>query len=96
MTLIAQARWTANALKKLSGEMERNGSPAALVFAVRNRANDLERAARQEPSELWLLKQIVAHLPTNRDWLDPAVEGEAREIIKRAAPEAEKEKHGED
>ena len=51
MTLIAQARWTANALKKLSGEMERNGSPAALVFAVRNRANDLERAALEAEKE---------------------------------------------
>ena len=45
MKLIEQVRAIAAALRKISGEMERNGSPAALVFSVRNRADDLERAA---------------------------------------------------
>ena len=51
MKLIEQVRAIAAALRKISGEMERNGSPAALVFSVRNRANDLERAALEAEKE---------------------------------------------
>jgi len=40
-----------------------------------------------EPTETeqmlkYLLRQIIAALPTNRDWLDPTLERAAREMIK--------------
>lgn len=37
--------------------------------------NDAERLR-------WLLKRIIADLPKNRDWLDPDIEQEARELAK--------------
>ena len=35
---------------------------------------------------MWLLRQILTDLPTSRDWLDPAVEREARALIKDTTP----------
>ena len=31
---------------------------------------------------LWVLNQIIVSLPKQRDWLDPAVEREARELLR--------------
>lgn len=42
-------------------------------FATAPAENDAERLR-------WLLKHIVTELPQNRDWLDPDVEREAREL----------------
>ena len=32
---------------------------------------------------LWLLRQIITSLPQKRDWLDPDLEREAKEILKQ-------------
>lgn len=60
---------------------------------VENETEVFERiplqAAASTPTDRvrWLLTQIMWDLPANRDWLDPAIEAEAREVtgVKRAA-----------
>jgi hypothetical protein len=40
------------------------------------RSKDFDRS-------LWLLKAIINDLPQNRDWLNPDVEADAKEILKK-------------
>lgn len=47
-----------------------------------------EQLAMQNVKTRWLLGQIITHLPTNRDWLDPDVESEARAAMKVEADDA--------
>jgi hypothetical protein len=39
------------------------------------------------PNLLWVIERIIEDLPINKDWLDPAVEREARAAIKKAKGE---------
>lgn len=36
---------------------------------------------RSAPELLWLLSQFIDHLPSKRDWLDPAIERGARDLL---------------
>ena len=40
-----------------------------------------EQLAKENVKARWLLSQIITHLPTSRDWLDPDVEREARALL---------------
>lgn len=45
---------------------------------------EIDRLRRINTVLLFCLKSIINDLPTNRDWLDPALEKASREIIKKA------------
>jgi len=50
-----------------------------IIFTL---TNNLQRKDETIERLLYVLKRIINDLPTNRDWLDPDLEKEAREIIK--------------
>ena len=59
-------------------ENERDHLRADLAEAMEVIRNKEARIGRMR----WLLQQIIGSLPASLDWLDPAVEREAREAIK--------------
>ena len=59
-------------------ENERDHLRADLAEAKEEVRQKEARIGRQR----WLIRQIIDSLPANLDWLDPAIEREAREAIK--------------
>ena len=51
---------------------------AAIMTLIKDLIDGRERALVQS---LRLLKSIVQDLPSKRDWLDPAIEAEARSMV---------------
>jgi hypothetical protein len=51
-------------------------------FVPRAYADRLEALRESRTRLVWTLSQLMGSLPQKRDWLDPAIEAEARELLK--------------
>jgi len=65
----------------------RTGNEAVMTGIELGREESAARIGKLEMANdnaLEVLRQIIADLPTNRDWLSPDLEREAKELIKEA------------
>lgn len=57
------------------------GPHGACLAAILKIDAELENLHAENERLRWILNQIITHLPSNRDWLDPDVEREARDTL---------------